>query len=178
MKKIIFGCIIFCFFAVQVAAQTPTFVKGDNVINLGIGFGGTWYSGYGFGWSAVTRTPTFSVSYEHCIIDNLWDEKSSIGVGGLLGYSSIKWKDSNWKINNTFIGVRGALHYSFVNKLDTYAGLMMGYKIVSDNSDWNYGNTFSSDLFAGARYYLSNNFAVFSEVGYWTFFNIGISIKF
>jgi len=178
MKKFIIGCSLFCLIAVQVSAQIPTFVKGDNVVNLGIGFGGTWYSGYGFGWNGVTRTPTFSASFEHCIIDNLWNEKSSIGVGGLLGYSSIKFKNSNWRINNTFIGARGALHYTFVDKLDTYAGLMLGYKIVSDNSDWKYGNTATSDFFAGARYYFANNFAGFAEVGYWTFFNIGISLKF
>ena len=178
MKNIILGFCLFCLISVPVSAQIPTFSKGDNLVSLGVGFGGTWYSGYGFGWSGVNRTPAISASYELCIIDYLWDDKSSIGVGGIFGYSAVKWKNSNYRIDNFLIGARGALHYTFVDKLDTYAGFMMGYKFVSDNTDYRYGNAFATDFFAGARYYLANNFAAFAEVGYWTFFNIGFSLKF
>ena len=178
-KKVAIATIAVTMCATTVVGQDQTFGKGDNVINLGIGFGGSWYSGYGFGWNGVTRLPTLSLSYEHCIVGSLWDDRSSIGVGGQFGYTRIKWKDSDWRISNTTIGVRGALHYAFVDKLDTYAGLMMGYKIVSDNSDWNYKNQFVSDYYLGARYYFSDNFAAFAELGYyWSLLNIGVSLKF
>ena len=178
MKRVVLlGCFIFSFIALQVSAQT--FAKGDNVVGLSVGLGGAWYSGYGFGWNGVTRTPSFTLSYENCIVGSLWDDKSSIGIGGQIGYSSIRWKDIDWRINNTLVGGRGALHYAFVDKLDTYVGLMIGYKFVSDNTSWKYPNKFVSDYYLGARYYFADNFAVFAEIGYYVSnFNVGLALKF
>ena len=178
MKKIIIGCCLFCFIVAQVSAQIPTFVKGDNVVSAGIGFGGVLYSGYDFAWNTVTRTPAFTASFEHCILDNIWDENSSIGIGGQIGYSYIKWNNSDLRIHNTSIAARGSLHYTFVDKLDVYAGLMLGIKFVSHNTDVKYVNQFAHDFYAGARYYFANNIAGFAEVGYWTLFNMGIALKF
>ena len=178
MKKFIIGCSLFCFIALQASAQIPTFTLSDNVLNLGVGFGGSWYPGYGLGYTGVSRTPIFSASFEHCIIQNVWDAKSSIGAGGLIGYSSISWKDSDWRINNIFIGGRGALHYAFVDNLDVYAGLMVGYKFVTHNTDLKRSSEFAPDLFAGARYYFAGNVSVFAEAGYWMMLNMGISFKF
>ena len=166
--------------SVAAHAQTPAFTKGDNAINVGIGFGGTLYSGYGFLWSSVTRMPAITASYEHGIIGHVWDDNSSIGVGGLIGHSSVKWKDLDWRINTTLIGARGSLHYTFVDKLDTYAGLMLGYKIISDNTGhYDYNNSFVSDTYLGARYYFTDNFAVYGEIGWYvSLLNLGISFKF
>ena len=167
-------------------AQSPSFVKGDNVVGLGIGFGGNLYTGSGY----KNKMPAISVYYENCIKDNLWDDKSSIGVGGMLGYTSAKWEYMNygWKYTNFIIGARGTLHYEFVDKLDTYTGMMMGYNIVSSKkigdhpAGWG-GNENASAMtwswFLGARYYFTNNIAVFSELGYGVaVFNVGVSIKF
>ena len=180
MKKIIIGCCLFCLVSVPVSAQIPTFSKGDNVVNFGIGFGGTMYSAYSLTSSHVSRMPAFFASYENCIIDGVWDDYSSIGVGGQIAYSSVSWKNSDWKIHNVLIGARGALHYAFVDKLDTYAGVMMGYKIVTDNTDfYKYNNAFASDFFVGARYYLTDSFSVFSELGYYvSLVSLGVSLKF
>ena len=164
--------------------------KGDNVVGLGIGFGGNLYTGSGY----TSKFPAISVYYERCIVDNLWDEKSSIGVGGMLGYTSAKWEtkyDSykyGWKYTDFIIGARGALHYAFIDKLDTYTGLMLGYDIVSAKetgnhpSGFNYsanGSALTWSWFIGARYYFTDSFAAFAELGYGVaIFNVGVSLKF
>ena len=185
MKKLMIGCCIFCFAAVQVSAQIPTFTKGDNLVSASLGFGGYYSGSY---YSGVTRIPFISLYYENCVKDNLFDEKSSLGIGGILGHTSVKASNS-FKTSVTLIGVRGALHYSFVDKLDTYAGLMLGYEIVSwkwldkNSSDLGLKGNAASDLgfslFLGARYYFTDTFGVFAEVGYGAaVINLGVSLKF
>jgi hypothetical protein len=155
-----------------------------NTVSLGAGFGGTLYSGH----SDFNRLPVFFLSYERCVIDNLFNEKSALGIGGLIGYSSAKYDDFGWGWTSTdiTIGARGALHYSLVDKLDTYAGVMAGYNINKWKwtDDWSYddhsGNSgFAYSVFAGARYYLIDSLAAFAEFGYgYTYVNVGLSFKF
>ena len=186
MKKIIFILTICTLAVTQTSAQT-TFVKGDNVVNLGVGFGGNLSRSYGWTNEGVTNLPLFSLSYERCIVDNLFDEKSAIGVGGLIGYKQISFR--NWgKATDFVLGVRGTFHYALVDKLDTYGGLMLGYDIYKwkwyDNvPGWNNystgGSTFSFSFFLGARYYFSNALAAFAELGYGpSIINLGVAFKF
>jgi len=187
MKKHLFLTLAISFgMIVSASAQQPTFLKGDNVVSLGVGLGG--YLGTG-NWTGtgVKKTPLLTASFDHCIIDNLFDEKSSIGVGGLIGYKSIKWVDY-WKSTYFVLGARGTFHYALVDKLDTYAGLHLGYDIA--NSKWigsgsSHGHTtygasgFSYGFFAGARYYFTDAIAVFAELGYgYSVLNVGVSFKF
>lgn len=180
MKKLLMTSLILCFALLQANAQI--FSEGENVAGLGIGFGGNLYSGY-YG-TGISRIPALSFSYERCVKDNLWDENSSIGVGGLLGYASAS--TSYWKSSNVIIGARGALHYAFVENLDTYTGLMLGYDIVSfkwKDEAWNIGGASSSGFtwswFVGARYYFNESFGAFAELGYGiAVLNLGASLKF
>ena len=179
MKRFFVGCFVLCFIALPMSAQTPTFVKGDKVAGVSIGLGGYYSGGI---YTDISRIPLISLYYEQCIKDNLFDEKSSIGIGGMLGYTQVKFKNSDWKASTTILGVRGALHYEFVNKLDTYAGLMLGYNIYSwKGSGWT-GNS-SGDLalgvYLGARYYFTDSFAVLAEIGYGAaYLNLGVALKF
>jgi hypothetical protein len=155
------------------AAQTPTFEKGDKVLNLGIGFGGNYYSSYSSGYS---KTPFLSASLDVGVVDGVFD-KGTIGVGGYIGFSSSKWdsgSDYGWKESDLIIGPRGTLNYPLVDKLDTYAGLLLAYHSVTfkrtgnwsgypDYSASSSGVYFSG--FIGARYYFSNNFGVMLELG-------------
>ncbi|MFH1319810.1 MAG: hypothetical protein ABII90_04045 [Bacteroidota bacterium] len=45
MKKISALLVIVFFALAQLTAQEPTFVKGDKVLNLGLGLGSTLYTG-------------------------------------------------------------------------------------------------------------------------------------
>jgi hypothetical protein len=194
MKKTIKTISTLCIgimFATQVQSQTQIFVKGDQVAGIGIGFGGNLYS-YGYGYSSgITRIPAISVVYENCVKDNLFDEKSSFGIGGMVGYSSAKYDGGygyGWRSTNFIIGVRGALHYALVNKLDTYTSLMVGFRINSwkwndgylgGSSTGHGGNSLTTFWNVGARYYVTNNLAVYGELGYGiAILNLGITLKF
>ncbi len=172
MKKI--SLFVFVLFAVSmVQAQTP-FKKGDKVINVGVGFGT-------YGVSGSTTIPPLSVSFDYGFKNQLFDAKSSLSFGGYAGYYSSKSTFTNptygtygWNFSNILIGGRAAVHYDFVEKLDTYAGLMLGYNVASANyygdKDLNINQTagggFLPALFIGARYYFTNNLAAFGEIGY------------
>jgi hypothetical protein len=174
---------LFVFGFLFVNAQTPTFEKGDKVLNLGIGFGG-----YGT-WGYKVSLPPVSASFEVGVKDGVLD-KGTIGIGGYLAYASYKQRDyygdSYWSFSRMVIGARGTFHYPFIDKLDTYGGLMLGF----NNNTWKWHGSGSSgidsggtglgfSLFAGGRYYFSNNLAVMGELGYGiSYLNLGIALKF
>jgi hypothetical protein len=154
--------------------------KGDKIINLGIGLGSyLGYSGYS------QKIPPISGSFEYGIVDHLFDDHSAIGVGGYLGYTSWKSKykeHGDWTVSDLVIGVRGSFHYQFVDKLDTYAGVMLGYDIVSYSDkvgDSLGGSSAAFSTYVGARYYLSDNIAVYGELGYGVAaLELGVAFKF
>lgn len=184
----IFVVFLFCAaFSTGVNAQNM-FSKGDNILNVGVGIGSTLG---GSGYSSII--PPLSLSYERGIIDNLFDEKSSLGIGGYIGYASSKdeWFTGStkysWKYNYTIIGARGVLHYQLVDKLDTYGGLLLGYNIVSSKFDGVIdagtrkaaGSDLGWALFIGGRYYFKDNIAAFAELGYGiSYLTVGVSFKF
>jgi len=175
------------------SAGVSNFNKGDNIVAIGAGWGGSLYSGYHF-YSGYRRWPTLSLYYENCIIDNLFDSKSAIGVGGMVSYSTAKWnyKGSGdpygWRSDNLFFGARAAFHYAFIPALDVYTGFMAGYNLHTWKWTGDYGyyeihrygsNGFAWSWFAGARYYFAPVIAVFAEAGYgMSLVNGGISFKF
>ena len=189
MKKNFILVAVMCLLvAVQVSAQESAFGKGDNVVSLGVGFGGNLYSGYGYGRD-FSQLPTFTLSYERCIIGNLFNEQSSLGIGGLVGYTSAKYDYSSswgWTSTDIMVGARAAMHYTFVERFDTYAGIMAGYNIntwkwrgsgYTTSSSGSSGLTYTA--FVGGRYYLSDAFAIFAEVGYgYSLLNAGLSLRF
>lgn len=180
MKKILVLFVVACFSLTQLFAQESTFNKGDKVLNLGLGLGTSLYSGIGYSG----LIPPLSGSLEVAVVDNII-EKGVIGVGGYLGFASYKW-DNYYRYTNIIIGPRGTFHYPFVDKLDTYAGLMIGYNVVSSKwigsgADVNIsaGGGVVSSFFLGARYYFSDNMAVMAELGYGVaYLNIGVAFKF
>jgi hypothetical protein len=169
------------------AAQTPTFEKGDKVLNLGIGFGGGYYSGFSSGY---TKTPFLSASLDVGVVDNILDV-ATIGVGGYVGYSSSKWEsgyDYGWKETDLVIGPRGILSYPLVDKLDTYAGVLLAYHSVTwkETGDWsgfNYSASSSGVYFSGflgARYYVTDKFGIMLELGSGglALATVGLAVKF
>ena len=183
MKKILLLVTVFCLMvAGHTSAQESMFNQNDNVVSLGIGLGGTYYSGWYSGYSNVSRLPTFTLAYERCIIGELFNEQSAIGIGGIGGFNYASY--STWTSTNILVGVRAAFHYTFIDNLDTYAGAMTGYNIHSwkwkEGSSVHTGSSgFTYGVFAGARYYFAGPLAAFAEFGYgYTFLNAGISLKF
>ena len=149
MKKFIFAVSILCFSAFNVSAQ-KTFSKSDNLIGIGVGLDGTHLG------KDYSSSPYFSLRYEKCVIDNLFNDRSSIGVGAIGGLWS--GKIAGEVITSINLGARGALHYEFISKLDSYAGLNLNL-FTKDAIDFHFG------AYLGTRYYLTDKFAIFAEAG-------------
>ena len=130
MKKVIVFALVAIFSTPLLRAQESMFDVGDRVVNLGLGIGSTLYGGSYYS----SGVPPISISYEQGIKDDIL-EKGVIGVGGYVGYSSYKYRytyasyDYGWNYSNIFIGGGGFFHYPLIDQLDTYVGLLLGYKI-------------------------------------------------
>jgi hypothetical protein len=168
-------------------AQTSTFKQGDLVFSAGLGIGAT-YGAY-WGSSYNTSVPPIFISGDYCLREDLGP--GNLGVGGILAYSAYKYEPSpdwGYKYSTLFIGVRGTYHFTdLVDKMDLYGGITLGGKIVNDKGYGDYGgyeyNTNGSsalvELFAGARYYFSDQFGVMSELGYGiAWLKLGVAFKF
>ena len=178
--KILTFVTVFFFAQMTINAQTATFQKGDNVLNLGLGFGGYAPSGY------QVKTPSFSASFEVGIKDS---NKGTLGIGGYLGYASYDQSGSYvgnnyWSVNRIMIGARGAYHFALADKLDTYGGMTLGFMARSwkwngsvNRTDHPSKKPFSGDLFLGGRYYFSDKFAALGEFSLGAYLTLGISMK-
>jgi hypothetical protein len=188
MKKVLlFFAAIFLVSQFNFSQDLPV-VKGDKIINAGIGFGSALYSGTG--WSSTI--PPLSVSFEQIIMDEVID-KGLIGVGGYVGYASYKWEynymgyDWGYKYSNFILGARGTFHYPLIKKLDTYTGLMIGFEVVSAKEFGDIDPLYSYDVsqsglvwswYAGGRYFFNEKWAGMLELGYGiTYLNLGVALK-
>lgn len=185
--KILLFAALFAFGLVSVNAQVVE--KGDKLLNLGIGLG----SGLGFGTYYKTTVPPISASLEAVVKDDILGGKGALGLGGYLGYTANKSEYTygtttyGWKYTNIIIGPRGYLHYNFIDKLDTYAGLMLGWWISSSKeygtaqtgySAGNWGGFYYSG-FVGGRYFFTDKVAGMLELGSGlSYLNLGVALKF
>jgi len=181
MKKLFLFAALAMLIMPGLRAQDNLFDKGDNLVNASVGL--TIYSGV----YLESGVPPVAISVERGIVDEVLDE-GVIGVLGYLGYSSYKYDylGWGWKYSNFIVAVGGTFHYPLVDKLDTYAGVLLGYKIVTANefgvyTGYDYSTAGSSPVFSGfvgARYYVTDNFGVFGQVGVGiAYLNVGVTLK-
>ncbi len=171
---------------VSLAGAQEVFRKGDLVFNAGIGLNNSLYTGSGY----KTTVPPLSISGEFGILEDLInDDNGSIGIGGYLGITGSKYEpiaDYGYKYSSIIIGARGAFHYQFVPNLDTYAGAMLGYNVVSAKTFGSgtglasaSASGFTFSLFVGARYWFTPNVGAFTELGYGiSNVNLGVAFRF
>ena len=185
MKRL-FLAVAILFACVSVTMAQDVFVKGDKIGHIGFGVG-DFLGGTGY----KTTVPPVLISGEYGLTDALLENgKGFIGVGGYMAYAANKHTYSGnygYKYSYFIIGGRGAFHYQFVDKLDTYAGAMLGYNVASASyfGDDEFsgakadagGVTYST--FIGARYYFAENIAAFAELGYGiAALELGLAFKF
>lgn len=178
MKKLFI--VLFSVMATAVFAQP--FKNGTASVNAGIGLG-TGLGGYG------SARPAISIAADH----GLWEVGGPgiISLGGYLGNTGYKYSGDGYsaKWNYFIIGARGAYHYNGltnVPELDLYGGLMLSYNIVKYSSDLDdnyFGKSYGSGIgltgFAGARWFFSDNFGAYAELGYGvSILNVGATFKF
>ena len=157
-------------------------------LNFGLGCGTVNHSVNH--WNNIF-VPTFEFAGDYSFLPNVINANGSvsggiyfgIGKGSRTEYNSnlksdVKYSDACWRF-----GTRGALHYTWVRYLDTYAGIAFGVKHqsfsanhseISDKKE----TEFDSYGFAGARYKFNHNVAVFSELAtsHFAWFQIGVSV--
>lgn len=154
---------------------TKSIEKGDKLINIGIALVQQnniqveWY------YSEKLTLPSFPVSFEYVIKDNLFKGSGALGLGGVLEYTSLQINNGKDKHSRFILGARGYLHYAFVEKLDTYAGVTLAYrgdayKYESESIPNISDGSLMLNAFVGGRYFFTDRFAGMAEVGW------GISI--
>jgi len=187
MKKVLafFVALMFAFPAIK--GQENMFDLGDKVISVGLGIGNTLYIG-GSGYS--TMVPPISISFEQAVVDDIF-EKGVLGVGGSFGYTSFKYRynfdnqDWGWNYHNIILGAGALLHYPLLDRLDTYLGTMLGYNwsTIAEYGDTgdNIADSAEGFVFAGfigGRYYFTEQFAAFAQLGYGVaYLTLGVSIR-
>ncbi len=191
MKKIFTTIIALVFGISTLTAQDAVFQKGTSAINLGFGLGSTAFTGaYYSGFS-----PGISASYEMGIVEIPMGESLTgvVSVGGILGFGSARyeytfWNDVRYQYTYFAFAARGNYHFIFHDKLDPYAGIILGYYIASGK--WKGSGTHPTDYtsktngfiggaYAGARWYFTDAIAVFAELGWGiTVLTIGGTFKF
>ncbi|MBL7792208.1 MAG: hypothetical protein JNK77_07785 [Saprospiraceae bacterium] len=168
MKKVLFVLVtaVLCCGIMQ-ESQAQAYEKGSKVLNIGLGVGG-WYD-FGFG------APGVSASFEA----GIWPT-GKFGVIGLGAYTGFrvavdKYDFYDVAYTNFVIAPRGTYHFTIipVEKLDVYAAIQLITAFESINyrddddffTDSNNLNIYPG-VVAGVRYYFSDRFGVFGEVGY------------
>lgn len=142
---------------VSTVAMSQSYEKGDNLLNIGVGFGGTFGMPIG-------------ISYEHGFSDK-------ISGGAYVGYASktenLVFADYKW----TYMlgAARASYHFNFnVENLDPYLGVILGYNYAKGEWDGGGSNAWATPSaggvvyggHAGVRYFFSPKIGIFAEVGY------------
>lgn len=181
MKKLVLPFLIIYAAINHVNAQSEAFSERSRVLNLGVGLGSTWYSGTYY----EVKTPPVSASLEFGIADYIL-ERGSVGLGPYVGYSSFKYEKGpgGYRYENILAGARCNFHYPFIERMDTYISLLVGYNYLKstplESPDGPPEESrMRSALYIGIRYYLAEIFALMAEAGYGiTYFNVGMTFKF
>jgi hypothetical protein len=161
MKKVFTVlCVVVTLASAQTAMGQVDYAKGDVLLNFG----------FGAGYAYAGGTPIMA-SAEFAIND-------AVSIGPYLAFTNYGYRAAGYKWNYTFIdfGARGSYHFSKhlnlnTDKLDLYGGALVGFVTsrFDDNSGATYadpyGNTLRGGIFAGARWYFSEKFAVNGELG-------------
>jgi hypothetical protein len=152
-----------CVMFAHVDSFGQEFQKGDIIVSPGLGLG--YYYGGGFA-AGLYVNAEFSITDE-------------IAVGPYFAFT--KWNNNiglGYDYNYTFIdfGARGSYHFGKLLKVNTdqfdpYAGAFLGFVSSSYNSD--FGNDYDdpydggvrAGIYAGARWFFTEKFGAFGEVG-------------
>ena len=156
MKKIsLLMVVLFGVSSLAFAQQYPG--KGTIDINGGIGLG---HNLSGSGGMPINLAVDYGINEE-------------VSVGGYVGYLSSKenFGTGEWKYSNLIVGGRATYHKEFVEDIDTYGGIILGYNAAT--AEWNGpGNATASaggivyQGFVGARYHFTESLGAYGELGF------------
>ena len=176
MKRIIsfsIAALIGVFLTVNQAEAQSELTKGNFLLNGGIGLGYSYAGG----------VPVI-VSGEYAFSDKF-------SFGGYFAYTTWNYGYFSYRYRYTFIdfGVRGSYHFNELFKinndqLDIYGGGSLGFLVSSFSGNTGsgyddlYGGGLRPGVHAGARYYFSDKFAGYGELGYGlAYLSVGVTLK-
>lgn len=154
------------------------FHQSDKLLSGGLGLG--MYGLYG----SATLPPIF-VMFETGVAPK-------ISAGGIVAYSgsSEDFAYGKWKYSYIVIAGRGSYHFlENVKQFDAYAGVGLGYDVVSSSVEYKnpavqpFGYSagasyFFFDIHVGGRYFFSPKWAAMGELGYGVgFLRLGVTYK-
>jgi len=206
MKKNLLKVIFVLSFGLFLNGQTASaqsFKDGTNTIQVGVGFPNLLAQATSvysiFGNVTSSSLPPLHLGFEHGITDN-------ISVGLWLGYATqtLRWDyvgyntsfqkvtyKEGWDYSWIVVGARGNYHFATGEHFDPYAGIFLGYNIVSakyitDDPAGSIltgisaaGSSFGFGAQVGFNYYFSDSFGCHVELGYGVaIINLGLSLKF
>jgi len=183
------SCAIVCFSTVSFSQAVR---NGDGLLSFGLGIGQGHYAPGTYGtYSSRTSIGPITAGYQKIITDVIGVGR--FGVGGSLGMSfhSSKYRVGNTEIKNsatrTVLMVRGSYHFDLPSKnWDLYGGLGLGLYLYSYKYDSYWGSntgtssasTLAFSFFLGARYFFSDSFGVYAELGHGLGnLNLGLTFK-
>ncbi len=184
MKKVLFSLIAVLLFSTVLLSAKGPYTRDHSDLNIGVGFGSTLY-----GDAAI---PPITASYEIPLpVDSPSDITKKISVGGVAGISMTEsdYYFGTYSYTHIIIGARGSYHFYNEGNIDAYGGLMIGYNIVSSSyesksghSDYGHSTSAGSGItysaYVGGRYYFSDSFGAFLELGYGlAYLNLGVTLK-
>lgn len=166
------------------AGFAQSFEKGSQGINVGLGLGPGWATSAGFSIGV-------NGSYEYAIVEVPMGSTLTgvVGVGGMVGtcFSTRTYGVVDYHSMDYFIAARGNYHFIFHDKFDPYASLVIGYRGYQDKykddgpepAKTTYtGGDFRAGVVVGARYFFTDSFGAYAELGYLqNFLNIGVTFK-
>lgn len=184
--------LVFTFSLVKAQDNNAPFQNGTNVISLGLGIGSSIGSfSYGF------QTPAISLQYERGIKDVAGP--GVISIGGYFGVKTFKYDKTYFgyyykeKWSYQIFGIRGAYHYNGLDEddIDLYGGVMLSFYLLNysysddpyspkhNNYRGDYGSTVGLSGFIGCRYFFTQFFGVYGEIGYGvSYLSGGVVLKF
>lgn len=188
MKKysvVLFLCGI-CF----TESKAQAFKKNDLHISAGYGIGNIWRSYLKDAFSfpqyySVRSTGPFCLLMDYAVMN-----KISVGIAagysvtrGRAEYNGFNFKE---RLNAFSFLVRANYHPFHIKNFDPYAGGGVGYyhfryiNELDNNAREKVPGNFGYSLQVGARYYVSSNLALYSELGYigGSLTQLGLTFKF
>lgn len=176
-------------------AANAQFEKGTQYINGMVGLG--WSYKYNDGDYNTRNFPAISFSYERGFFEV--EDAGIVSLGIMGGWNTARYKfkndhfDAKYSWNTWFFGAMGNIYFTefdFITdpNLQLYAGLALGGRIVSADGAGTYpaepifdaGTSVKIllNVHAGAKYFFSDHWAGFVELGYGTsYINFGITYK-
>ena len=186
MKKIVrlFSIIALLAIAANSYASDKAFNDGEISLYAGVGLGL-------YGSQGDMKVPPLFAGFDY---GKIFSAKAPISFGLIGGYAKSEetgnipfYGDYSFSYSYVLMGIRSAYHFSDLiyqnskssvfKKLDVYTGILLGYAVVSVKQDYPSGlpaalevkaegSYFLFGLYGGARYYFTDSFALFAEVGF------------